>query len=144
MTAVIKEAAVLDRELSRFFQIGKELFEETGELAMMPTCVVDEHWHSLIEHGKIDAFVAEHLGDDVVIMHLDAGGIDPLNWVARYESAFGPLNPAWFTDQNGLNSELFGEYTDGAAPGMSWDCTPGFIPKPVKMSWDCTPGFVKK
>ena len=144
MTAVIKEGTVLDRELARFFQISKQLFDETGELAMMPTCVVDERWHSLIEADKIDSFVSKCLDDDVAITHLEAGGVDPLNWVSRYESTFGPLNPLWFTGKDGLNVELYNEYARGALPDMAWDCTPGFASAQIKMAWDCTPGFVKR
>ena len=144
MTVVIDETVVLDRELSRFFQVSKELFDETGAMAMMPTCVVDEHWHDLIEEGKIDAFVAECLGDDVTVAHVEAGGVDPLNWVTRYEVMFGSLNPLWFTGQGGLNTELFNEYVGGKTPDMAWDCTPAFLPKEVKMAWDCTPAFAKK
>ncbi len=151
MTTVIEETVVLDQELSRFFQIGKQLFDETGNLAMMPTCVVDEHWHRLIEANKIDSFAAEHLGDDIEVTHIEAGGVNPLNWVDRYEATFGPLNPVWFTGENGLNAELYNEYTGGALPDMSWDCTPAFASREgftrgalPDMSWDCTPAFASK
>lgn len=144
MTAAIEEATVLDQELARFFQISKQLFDETGALAMMPTCVVDERWHSLIETNMIDSFVLKCFGGNVEVTHLEAGGVDPLNWVSRYESEFGPLNPVWFTGENGLDVELYNEYTGGTHPDMAWDCTPAFAPTHIKMAWDCTPGFIPK
>lgn len=125
-------SAVLDRELSRFFEVGQELFIETGESALMPTCVVDEHWHGLIENNELEALVSSHLGDTVAVEHIENGGIDPLNWVDRYEAKFGPLDPAWFTGEAGLDRASYDAYTSKGIEGLP------------KMSWDCTPAFVEK
>lgn len=145
MTAAIAEVTDLDLELGRFFGVAKELHSDTGELAMMPTCIVDEHWHGLIESGTLDQLAAQYVGDDVRVEHLESGGFDPLNWVARYEAKFGPLSPAWFTDKDGgLDETRYQQYVAGNAQRMSWDCTPGFVPSEVKASWDCTPGFAPR
>lgn len=122
--------AVLNRELSRFFEVGKELFDETGESALMPTCVVDEHWHSLIESGELDGLVSASLGGNITVKHIESGGIDPLNWADRYEAKFGPLSPLWFTGEAGLNTASFDAYTTEGLKGipkMAWDCTPLFV-----------------
>lgn len=131
----------LDTELGRFFRAGKELFDTTGEMAKMPTCVVDEHWHDLIESGAIDGFAQKHLGAGITVDHIKVGGVDPLNWVELYEKQFGPLSPLWFTGANGLDAELYDKYTSGTTPDMSWDCSPAYAS--LKRSWDCSPAYVK-
>lgn len=116
-------------ELTRFFQVAQELDGERGEMAKMPAGIVDQHWHELIESGALDALVSNSLGAGVRVDHIEAGGVDPLNWVDRYEAEFGALSPLWFTDADGrLDQETYDRYLGGD--------------RQVKMSWDCGPAFV--
>jgi hypothetical protein len=119
---------ILDRELGRFFQAADIYQGVTGELAMMPVCIVDVRWHDLLGTDIYTQIIQDCLGEGVTIEHLESGGRDVMGWMPYYHKLFGKLDDVWFTLPDGtLNNKCKRAYESGNWPEMSWDCTPGFV-----------------
>jgi hypothetical protein len=121
---------VLERELGRFFEAADFYGGVTGDEAKMPTCIVDDYWHRLIEDSiGYHNLVVRWLGTGVRVEHVKRGGVDVISWIPFYEELTGDkLHDAWFTRRDGsFLEETKRAYLAGEYFRMSWDCTPGIV-----------------
>jgi hypothetical protein len=142
-------------ELDKFFVVAKQYFNETGQRANMPSCVVDSCWHELMEDdAQYVTFTQKAVGGRVE--HLENKGFGLIEWVPVYERLFGKLANPWFVAPEG-NAEAKAKagYEQSGDLRMSWDCTPnmetpcdkaparGEYDSTGKLiaSWDCTPAI---
>ena len=110
-------------ELSRFFVIAHER-SMRGALTPMPSGLVDEHWHSLLEEeNAYRQFCMEQVG--IIVKHVPNTGFGELPWVADYHAAFGQLPSTWFADASGkVDQVAYERYLQSGAVVTSWDCAP--------------------
>lgn len=114
---------LLHQELERFLLLATD----NPDVPMrMPACPVDTYWHAV--EGTPDYLtVARQLTAGGTIDHVPAGGHDAIEWVARYEEAYGPLPEVWFTSatDGSLDEDEWERYQrTGCIPRLSWDCGP--------------------
>ena len=118
----IKENEV-KKELGKFFTLTKE----TTEDLKMPGGIIDEYWHEMLKDtNRYSEFCEKYAG--YYVIHVEAGGVDVLDWVKRYEKEYGKLNKLWFTDKNGFfKGSEYEEYEKTGIVKMSWDCKPKIV-----------------
>ncbi len=139
------DSAELLCELERFFEVALVFTSQTGDQAFMPRCLVDAAWHDLLKDTtSYEAFCVRAV--DGYIDHREVIGEGALAWTVLYEDRFGDLPRVWFTAPDGqFHRDAWDAYKSRIAGDVvraSWDCSPGFRPKPpLKASWDCTPYF---
>ena len=132
MDANIDERS-LNIELGRFFAIWSELREP---LAMFSPGI-DAAWHRMLERPDAYAEFCRRFANDHVLHVIGRGtfrrraaGVDDsspptTDWVTVYEARFGPLSPAWFTDDAGaINRLALQRYRESGVIEAAWDCCP--------------------
>lgn len=116
----------LKNELGKFFSAAKDFSSRTGKPAFMPSCMVDQKWHSLIaqQDQKEYADLAQN-NFGKIPEHVSESGFGFIAWVKDYEKKFGKLDLSWFYDTDGsFNQELFESYQRTGVLKCAWDCTP--------------------
>lgn len=73
--------STVEEELRRFFLVAEEYTRTTGKPALMPSCIIDEYWHGLIEmtDGLITPLATELFGSGATIKHIESGGFGPID-----------------------------------------------------------------
>lgn len=142
------------RELGRFFQVALLAEINNEDVCYMPSCLIDEFWHSFEKQEKQFAKFTmnlvntevEHINDYEAYPEYKGEGY--LSWTPLYHQMFGILPVVWFTDSKGIvDEQSYKQYCESyleqsknsnllIKPQASWSCTPSVKPQ---ASWSCTP-----
>ncbi|MEU8764898.1 hypothetical protein [Streptomyces sp. NPDC048659] len=111
------------RELGRFLDVAGQRFRRGEVPSEMFSGAVDALWHRMLGTAGYRAFSAGHAG--TVLGHRESKGAGPVDWVAAYEEAYGPLHELWFTDEKGaLDVAGLARYRETGRVVAEWDCVP--------------------
>lgn len=122
-------ATLEQTELARFLTIAGRRHRAGGTPPEMFSGAIDAYWHDQLGTDGYTAFSLEHAG--AVVGHSPVSGSGPVDWVAAYQEAYGPLPALWFTDERGrLDGDAFAAYIETGRVEASWNCGPEFTAEP--------------
>lgn len=127
MQAVV-EVDEREIELAKFFQLAEIL---PYRLKMFSP-YIDSYWHEIATDHSAFRLKFE-TPTNINISHLEAGSDTPehIEWVAAYETSFGPLPKIWFHDLSGQFDQIaYQAYLESGEVYAAWDCSPA-ITKPA-------------
>jgi hypothetical protein len=107
-------------ELGKFFQLAAS----GAENLTMPSEVIDQEWHNLIEDKEAyEQFCIKKCG--TVIEHKPCLGDGLVEWTPVYEARFGKLPQTWFIDKQGIfDEQAYKGYLETGKWYAGWDCSP--------------------
>src|SRR5437899_3268524 len=112
-------------ELGRFLTLAQDpaAWGESGWMPMFSGFIYSIWHQQLGDPEGFTAFCQAHAGAEIV--HIERRGFGPVDWVAAYEAAYGPLPLLWFVDAAGaVDKVAWDAYLDTGIVVTGWDCGP--------------------